>query len=233
MAKKYFNNMPEVDKAALKDSLNISNPTVAYNAAEVDSLVAISEKTSTFLKILQAFGSTIKALPIDASINGITSATSALTSRAIQRVGFYIEKPVTITGVNFVLQTAFAGTGDQYNGFGLYSLDPVTGLSTKITETVNDLNLFKASPYTLAAKAFPATQNLSAGIYYVDFLYCSSTQTTAPVMYTWGALSANQGLYLPSPNKFAGVITSQTALAATVNNSAFSASAPLFAVSLY
>jgi len=204
-----------------------------YTKAEVNSLLAANEKTSYFLKGLQEFGSSVKAVPFGVGINGVTSGTSPMTSRAIMRVAFLIEKEMVITGVNFVLQTAFVGTGDQYNGFGLYSLNPTTGLSTKITETVNDLDIFKTAAYSMGVKAFPTPQTLTPGIYYIDVLYCSSAQTTAPTIYTWGAISANQILYLTTPNKFTGVLTAQTTLAATVNNSAFTASAVLPSVSLY
>lgn len=246
-------NITDTDaNAAVKLALGIDDPVLSYDKSEVDTLLlakadsgdsytkaeedallAVNEKTSYLLKALQYFGSTVKALPIGVGINGITNGTSALTSRAIQRVGFIIEKETVVTGVNFVLQVAFVGTGDQYNGFGLYSLNPATGLSTKITETVNDLDLFKTTAYTLGIKAFPTPQALSPGIYYIDILYCSSAQSTAPTIYTWGTISANQTLYLTSPNKFTGILTGQTALAATVNNSAFTASTIFAAVSLY
>lgn len=223
----------EIDIVEAKEQLGLNNPSLAYKASDVDLLLSVSERSSAFLKILQYLGSTVKALPIDAGINGITAGTSALTSRAIYRVPFFIEKSVTITGINFVMQTPFSGTGDQYNGFGLYSVDIATGLSTKITETVNDPNLFKAAAFTLGAKAFPVPVGLTPGLYYVDLIYCSSVQTTQPIMYTWGPVSANNVLYVPATVKLIGLITNQTDLPATVNNSAYSATSALFSINMY
>lgn len=39
MAKKFFDNIPEVDKAALKTSLGIANPVLAYSKADIDALI--------------------------------------------------------------------------------------------------------------------------------------------------------------------------------------------------
>jgi len=83
-----------VAKEALKSELGINDPVEGYNKIQLDALFLANERTSSFFRILQFMGSTVKALPIDASINGITSATSALTNRAIQRVGFFIDKTV-------------------------------------------------------------------------------------------------------------------------------------------
>lgn len=215
----------------LGDGLGIANPTLSYNAAQIDELFAALKTPSNFFEAITAFGSTVKALPIGIGLNNVFSSNATLTDALLYTEVFYFDKETIITGVKWIQQTQGAYTGDAYSGFGMHSVSG--GTYTKITETVTDANLFKVAAYNEGFKAFPTPITVQPGIYVVTLLWNSSATTTAPAIYTHGGVSANQTFLLTNSNKFVGTLAAQTAIPVSITASGLTANSSIPGLYLY
>lgn len=178
---------------------------------------------NNLLESLQRIGTVMKGVPNGVSINSIMNGTSPLTDGTCYYLMFDVADTVVWTGVDFVLNVAGNYTGDNYNGFALHSVT-AAGAITKITETANDANLFKATAYTLGTKAFPTPQTVLPGTYMISTHWNASATTTAPTIYTWGTITSNMGLVMLNGNKVAGYLTSQTATPASTTGTGLTVS---------
>lgn len=227
-ANTYYSTKIGADSTFLKVVDAIVATDYFYTKQQAEAL----KNGNNFLEALQRFGTTIKAVPIGIGINSLMNGTSVLTDGAVYYIAFDVADTIVSTGVNYVLNVAGNFTGDNYNGFGLFSVSG--GTYTKITQTVTDDNVWKASPFTLATKAWPTPQTLLPGVYMIALQWSASSTTTAPTIYTWGTLTANHALILTNSNKISGYVTSQTALPATsTTGSALTVSSVLYGIWLY
>jgi len=165
---------------------------------------------------LQNYGSTVKALPFGVTLSDLFASTTTLLDGVIYDNYIQVKDTVTITGVGWVQQTTGAYTADGYNGWAIYST--TGGVDTKIVETANDGNIWKAAT-SVATKAFPTPQVLLPGNYKILALYNTSAQTTAPIIYAHTAVSGNIIHLLPNSQKMSGTLTGQTTMPSTVTNS--------------
>jgi hypothetical protein len=138
------------------------------------------------LHALQMLGSEIKALPIGV-FQLLGSTYTLVDGRSIGQL-FVIDKAVTITGAAFVQQTQGNYTADNYNGFALLSVNKTTGVATKVTETADDGNIWKAAALAKVSKAFPAPVTLQPGVYALMAVWNASATTQAPVVYAHVAI---------------------------------------------
>lgn len=165
---------------------------------------------------LQNYGSTVKALPFGVTMSDLFASTTTLLDGVIFDAYVQIKDTVSITGVGWVQQTTGAYTADNYNGWAICST--TGGVDTKIVETANDGNIWKAA-VGVAQKAFPAPQVLLPGNYKILALYNTSAPTTAPIIYAHTAVSGNIIYLLPNSQKMTGTLTAQTTMPSTVTNS--------------
>jgi hypothetical protein len=139
--------------------------------------------TDMVLRAFQAMGSTIKAMSIGMNPGDITGSVTLLDGRAVY-VAVYLPLAQTITGVKMIQHTQGAYTADNFNGVALYSVSG--GTLTQRAVSDNDGTIWKATTGTMITKAFNATYDAPAGLYYVAFLYNSSAESTAPKLASSG-----------------------------------------------
>lgn len=139
---------------------------------------------------------------------------------------------MTITGVKWIQATQGNYTANNYNGVALYTLSG--GTYTRVAQSTDDGNIWKASANTLSSKAFSSTYSASAGLYFIACLYCQSAQTTAPALYsTPSTVFQNYTLDFTNSSKIQGLITSQTSLPTSFAGSSASVTTPGLYLSLY
>lgn len=203
------------------DTTDIVNPyDYFYTKQQTQNLPYKSELLESF----QRLGIIIKGVPAGGvNINSVMNGTSALTDGACYYVVFDVPDTVVWTGVKYVLNVAGNYTGDNYNGFALHTVTSA-GVITKVVETVDDSELWKNTAYTIGTKAFPTPQTLLPGSYMISCHWNASATTTAPTVYTWGALTANFPLLLANGNKSAGYLTVQATTPVSTTGSALTAS---------
>lgn len=187
------------------------NSTKLATTAMVQSAI-VANTADYWIPIQKAMGSIILAQSFPA-INIVT--TPGLGSQSMIFQAIYLNKAQTLTGVKWYQATAFAGTGNQYNGFGLYSYS--AGTLTLVASSTNDANIWKQTSNTYGTKAFSGTYSAAAGIYFIGILYCSSAVTTSP---QWGggntALSGAQtALDFTNSVAFVSSLSTVTALPTT------------------
>lgn len=102
----------------------------------------------------------------------------SLTDGFLKIVAVKVTKPCTATGVKWIQSVAGDYTADNYNGVVLFSISGTT--YTKIAESTNDGNIWKATSNTVGSKAFSSPVGLVPGVYYVGVIYNQSAVTTAP-----------------------------------------------------
>ena len=203
----------------LKDSIYFKEEV--YTKQQSEAL----KNNNQLLEAMTRIGTIMKAVPIGVSTVSAFNSTLALTDGACIYVMFDIPDTIVSTGVAFSLNVAGNFTADNYNGF---SLNTVSGSTyTKVTETVTDGNLFKTTAYTLGKKAWPTPQTLLPGTYMITCHWNASATTTAPTIYTWGAVSTNFGLLFSATNKLCGYLTNQTTTPISTTGSALTASSSI------
>jgi hypothetical protein len=144
----------------------------------------------------------------------LTGATArSMVSQRAEFIQIYIPSATTITGVTWAQVAQGNYTGNNYNGWGLYSASG--GTLTLVASTTTDTEIWKGTAYNKQTKAFSSPYSAAAGLYYLVALYCSSAQTTAPTLI--GKTLSNVALsqFFTNSNWFCFSTTGQTALAAS------------------
>jgi len=157
-----------------------------------------------------------------------SSSGNALNNQQIIFIAKPLLKNETISGFKFRIQISGVFVGNNNNKAGAYELNPATGLLTKRAESANAETIWKQSTAILNTVSFVTPYAFTAGVIYFAFLYCRSSQTTAPSLLRASANSPDQyaGVSLDFPNsiKLYGSLSSQTDLPATVNMSSITVS---------
>lgn len=158
----------------------------------------------------------------------ISASGNPLNNQQIIFIAKPLLKNETISGFKFRIQISGVFVGNNNNKAGAYELNPATGLLTKRAESANDQTIWKQSTAILNTVSFVTPYAFTAGVIYFAFLYCRSSQTTAPSILRASASSPDQyaGVSLDFPNsiKLYGSLSSQTDLPATVNMSSIAVS---------
>jgi hypothetical protein len=169
----------------------------------------------------QALGSTLVAQNVNGSLGDATGSNTMVDNR-VYFIAVDIKKARTINGFKWKQVTAFSGTADAYSGGGLYTISG--GTLTLVANSTDDANLWKATASTIPNKAFSATYNAVAGLYFVGILYCNSAQTIAPVIGAlFGSIGTNSVTDFTNSTKLNGFLSGQTTLPASVAMSAITA----------
>lgn len=124
----------------------------------------------------QGMGSAIKGFPLGINMTA-AGTTASMTDQRLWLIPAYVAAPVTLTGVKWYQSITGNYTGDNYNGFGLYTLSG--GVATLVASTTNDANIWKGG-IAWQSKAFSSPYVAAAGTYYIGALYNNNAQTTAP-----------------------------------------------------
>ena len=95
------------------------------------------------------------------------------------------------------------------------------GTYTKVIETSNDASKWKLALSSTIIFPFTSPQSVSAGLYVAAVLYNSSSQTTAPSLYTTSGISSNSLKIFNFTNaEFSGQLSGQSSFPTTVTVSA-------------
>jgi hypothetical protein len=129
--------------------------------------------------LYRRLGSTTKAIaPHGLNLNNITANTTMSDGVTVFHT-FYLDRADTLKGVRWFQRTQGVYTGDNYNGFGLYTMSG--GTLTLVDSTTNDANIWKASTNTWTSKDFVTPYAASEGFYVIAYLYnVSGSASTAP-----------------------------------------------------
>lgn len=151
--------------------------TATVNTRTPNPAGNITVKTDSMMAA-EILGSQIKAECVGMDIGKINSGVANAADGTLRIIGFYIREACTITGARWFQNAAGVYVADNYNGIGLYTISG--GVLTLVASSVDDGNLWKASPFTWVAKNFSPAYPASVGLLYLGMLYNNSSQTTAP-----------------------------------------------------
>ncbi|HEX8333289.1 MAG TPA: hypothetical protein VF622_11730 [Segetibacter sp.] len=179
-----------------------------------------SESYSQPVLLMRGMGMNVVSQTV--GFNNPIEATTAHTLVS-GRLSLYATAPTkseTITGVYIYTVAQGSFTGSSTNGIALYSFNPTTGVYTKVAESANDANIWKAAAQSTTSILFTSSVSVAAGTtYFIATMFSSSATTTSPTILSRN-VAANAGqsklsLY-GNAGSVSGYLTSQTAFPATI-----------------
>lgn len=226
-ANTYFGTKISNDTLFLKVSDAISATSYFYTKQQTQALLINTQ----LIVGLQSYGSPLKALPFGVTMSDLFSSNSTMVDGTLWNMLLEVKDTITVTGVGYVQHTQGAYTSDQYNGFAIYST--TGGTDTKVVETVNDGNIWKAASNSKVEKAFATPQVLLPGNYKICAVWNASATTTAPILYTHTGVSANITYLLPNSQKISGTVAVQNSMPTTIANSSLTSQSNFLGIYLY
>lgn len=204
---------PILKGVLLKPTVTTSTFSAATNLTGLTATVATlnsipSSGTDLLLAAMQAAGSPAKAYPVGGGLGQNNTAT--LTNGKCYYVPVWIATPQTITGIKTALSTNGAYTGNNFNGVGLCTLS--AGTLTNVAGSTNTAAQWSGGT-GLVTIPFTTPYVAVAGLYYVQLIYSSSAQTTAPIMNAY-TVDNFQNLFFGG-NTFIGYKAGVTSLPST------------------
>jgi hypothetical protein len=192
---------------------------------------AVMSSSANLLKGITAMGGSTKVTVLGA--NGFGYSNTNINDGVLYVMTVYIDKPQTITGLCFTLQTQGNFTSDNFNGFGLFSVS--AGVNTQVAITSNSDTPWKTGANSKVKVAFTSPYSASPGIYRITLLYNESAHVAIPVMYTCLGNSQNclDQFELTNSNFFYGTIAAQSTMPTSFNSSSVTPIATPFSVVLY
>jgi len=168
------------------------------------------------VRVLNSLGVTAVIAPLSLELGGGV-LTPAMGDGNIYYNLCLVKKVTVLTSFTFVMSTSFVGTGDNYNGIGIYSVSNVDGSLTKLSETANNANIWTAVAGTPTTVNLPTPLTLQPGKYIIASIYNNSAQSTAPSMQGIGTTTW-YNVMIPNGVKMSGYSSSSTnnSLPATV-----------------
>lgn len=187
--------------------------TVFYTKPKIDSMRVLGQ---TYYETLRAMNTTIKTLTVGAQAAGFAGG-ALLTDGYIPFTKLKsVPYSQTLSSLKFIIATAGNYTPDNENRVCLIKLVGTT--YTIVASTANDTadpNIFEAANSTIVTATFTTPYVAAANEdLYVGFLYNSSAQTTAPILY--GVTNGNAAFNTPSFWGISSFITGR--VTATGNN---------------
>lgn len=221
-----FNTVKVVDDA-YSSSWNGST-TVPTKNAVYDQIENITPDTT--LKMYSALGSVMKA----ETFNNImfSSSNGPLTDGQAKYTAVYLSTNQTITGVKWFQINQGVYVADNTNNVGLYTYS--NGTLTQVASSSDDGNIWKATGSAISSAAFTQQYTATAGLYFVGYIYNSSSATTTPSIsvYALGQANAGSGDFTNSA-KLVGTLASQTSQALSQVMSGLSNTATVPWMALY
>jgi hypothetical protein len=182
------------------------------------------------LELMNSLGANIQATTFPMS--EVRGTGQGLTDARIQWSAIYVNKSFTATGVRWIQGTQGVYVADAYNGIGLFSYS--NGTLTLIASSTDNGELWKATANSGNSTAFSSTVALTPGVYYVAFLYNSSSQTTAPTVGSASSMQSSiSGAFFTNSAKLSGTLTGQASFPATQAISGVSSSSSWCWAALY
>lgn len=156
-----------------------TNTTDVATTAFVQAATAV-DRANKFDRIFSELTGAQFIGPI-ANVSGVSPSLTLTDGTAIYDL-YKIEKTTTVSKFAFILATQGNYTADNYNGIALLSYNPTTKVYTKIIESTDNGNIWKATALTLQEISF-TPQVLQPGFYAVCTIWnATGTVTAAPVI---------------------------------------------------
>lgn len=225
MADKRYDQFAAATPTGSRIILHADPATGALNKCTIDEVTGLVYPVSPQITQLRSMGSPFINLPINSPSIHVVNNLS-LTQGAGFFTAVYLPA-CTVSSIAFMPGATGAFTGINFNGLALFSLSGST--ITNIRSTANDPNIFKSTVGFWQQAALTSPITVTAGIYYVGVLWCSSATTTTPMIMgsTIFGVSGDYNL-LTSPNNYlsfvkftitslAGSFTTVTGSSATTN----------------
>jgi hypothetical protein len=180
------------------------------------------------LKNLQAFGCTIKALPLVGSSEYSSSSSCVDASQRFTLI--YISEKSVITGIGFTSNLAGVFTPDSLvamNGVAFYKVDETLTTATKVDSSANNANIWRHVPSGIVEVPFVSTYTAAPGFYYISTLFNSSSTIAAPKIYSLSSSSQQPALLarLPSGRRMTGLAAGRATFIPSIALSAMTTSA--------
>lgn len=192
-----------------------ADPTTgALNKCTLATILALSSKSNTILKAVQAAGSPVIQFMANSfppyNLNAIALTNSTMFFNMV-----YLDA-CTVTGIMFSMNQIGYYDPINYNGVALYSVSG--GTLTLIAYTPNSTTIFSGSVSAQIQHAFNAPVTVAAGLYYVAFLSNLTTPTQLPVLWSLPANDYNLNMnWLQGNSLYIGFkVASKTTLPSTV-----------------
>jgi len=213
----------------LRDSTGIDIVRASDGALTIRN-TAPATNTTNFQSIVNALGGGVISQTFDIQITG-AGVYNTLYDRQIDFVSIYVSSATTLTGVKWVQQQQGNYTGDQYNGWGLFSYSG--GTMTLVASTTNNSEIWKGAAASSQSVAFSTPYSATEGVYYLAALYNQSAQTTAPQILAKTSSASNTAPILTNSAKFAGYTLSNNSLPASLAISTLTNNPIYFWASVY
>lgn len=207
MANKRYDQFTQATPTGTRITLHADDTTGELKKCTLADILALQPPINTQVAALRKMGSSmINTTLTFADIH--TYSYKPLYERGAIFQAIYLPA-CTVSSIGYVLGTAGVFTGNNFNGFGLYSLSGTT--ITNIGLTANDPTIFKAAATFQQSAALTSPVTVTAGIYYIGVLWCSSATTTTPTLA--GQLTSGSPAdfaFLTSPTKYVTVYKNPT-----------------------
>ena len=169
------------------DTLYPAETKASIEAVLTGELTSHTHKED-FLKAMTLLGGDAIAYPVSSSY---TENHATLLDNFTILSAVYINTSQVVTGIKVMSFTQGNFTADNFNGAGLYSLSGT--VITKVAESANDANYFKAAPGSVVTIPFTSPYSATAGIYFIAYLHNRSAVVAAPelISYTNTLLVSN------------------------------------------
>ena len=176
MADKRYDQFTAGTPTTTRIILHADPSTGALEKCELQDVVNLVPESVSLFQQIQTLGSPIIALSLNAQPY-FQPNSGVYTNNLMFFIMVYLPA-CTVTGIAHELGVSGNFTASLFNGFGLYQLSGTT--LTRVAQTANDPNIFKATQGVMHQVPFAATATITAGIYYICYQYSSSAVVSAP-----------------------------------------------------
>jgi len=195
----------------------------------INGLTLDSTALSAAGKLIESQGGTFLGETINVPLL-LAGAATTLNDASIKYQSLYCHKSGTATGIAIRISTQGSFVADNFNGVALFTQS--AGTLTQVAISANDGNIWQQVPGVYGIP-FTTPYAVTAGtVYWVAFLYNSSSQTTAPVVRGVNLVDNIGGTYLGSV-KFGGGTNTVTAMPSSVTVASMTAGTTSVWASLY
>jgi hypothetical protein len=177
----YLNGLSSAIQTQLDSKAATATTITIYNAGAAQSLAANRTfyPKSVFQQAIEALGSSVKGQSVGVNMDQMSISTFAAVDGTAYWTAVWLPSPATLTGVKYWLGSQGNFTGDNFNGFALYTYDGA-GTLTQVATSANDANIWKGTSNSYQSVPFTSSYVAAAGLYFVAFIRNSSAEVTAP-----------------------------------------------------
>jgi hypothetical protein len=232
MANKKYTDFSAGTYDTAKIFLQADATTGDLEKVNLPTIPTLTPTQNELISAYQAMGSEIKAQVLGWHIMQATAAFGMISGQ-IYCIPVWLANDATITGAIHYqrVQGNFTAANNNLITLSTYS----GGTLTEVKTTGNISTLWKATGNTFVKTPFTSTLAATAGLYFIQFLYCNSAEVAQPILVQMPTALATQfpPLDLTNSAKILSVRNGQTNVTTPVAMSNFSAVAITPWIGLY